>query len=706
MLGDNPQQAALRLAASLAGGERAALLLERFGSAHLQAAFAPEGDPIGDLVGTLDAPSLEGLARRIDADAASFPFAMPNARGMLLLPGIADSRIGERARMQLELLAISMAESTASLSVFDYADELSEGITIYRYPDGEPEIEYINRSAAERLRSTPAELLANPRRIFQSAENRRSALVWLARARSGDASPIEQRFRALNGSQYWIRLHALALPERGGVPRVLLFTADITFTRASAERERTLAACIDASSDAIAIYRVDRTARKLESFVYGNQAFRALAESDARRGSFVLRSTNGDDLVQRSLASLRPDGSLRSEIQVRACDGRVLPMEVHARYLHSEAGNVDFFTLSLRNIGERIAAERERRMLAHAIDESLDFFAIGDFVPPSEGGSHIRYINPAFTHLVGYTADELLGQSSRVLISPSNTKQTLKTLNESIERRKTVSLELMMRTKSGHDIWCEFVAQPIFDDSAEGGYWLTVGRDITLRKQSMSQLALLTWVLDEINARVTIYEPAGGSDFQIAYENAASAERNRYLFLELIREGGIVGKLVNDRKFAASPLRTMIANDDASGVIDIEIRALFDGADRLAAVITIERDLTASTGPEGYPSAARLALVTAGTQNILHAPSPEARLRALSVTLREGFDASLSVEPCGDSPFDGLRFDPQHHRATMSYFSEVPKRAVVTWETPLCELELTTLRLALETFLGSVQVGS
>ncbi len=705
MLGDN-SQAALRLAASLAGGERAALLLERFGTAHLQAAIAPEGDPLGDLVGTISEPSLELLVRRIDADASSFPFATTSGRGMLLLPGIAESEIADRSREQLALLATSLAESIERYSLVEYADELSEGITIFRYPDDEPEIEYINRSAAERLRSTPAELLANPRRLFQGAENRRSALGWLARARAGDNSPIEQRFQATNGSYYWISVHARPLPDRGGVPRALVFTTDITFSRASAERERTLAACIDASDDAIAIYRVGRSERRLESFVYGNKAFHALAARESPRGVVWLCNANGDNLIQGTFASLRADGTLRSEVQVRDTDGRILSMEVHARYLHSEAGNVDFFTLSLRNIGERIAAERERRMLAHAIDESLDFFAIGDFVPPSEGGSHIRYINPAFSHLVGYEADELIGKTSGILISPNNTKQALKTLTESIERRKTVSLELMMRTKDGRDIWCECVAQPIFDDSAEGGYWLTVGRDITLRKQSMSQLALLTWVLDEITARVTIYEPVLGSDFQVAYENAASAERNRYLFLELIREGGVVRKLVNDRKFAASPLRTMIANDDGNGVIDIEIRALFDGADHLAAVITIERDLTATSSPEGYPSAARLALVTAGTQNILHAPSPEARLRALSVTLREGFDASLTVEPCGDSPYDGLRFDPQHHRATMSYFSDAPKCALVTWEAPLGELELTTMRLALETFIGSVQVGS
>ena len=706
MFGDNPQ-AALRLAASLASGERAALLLERFGTAHLTAAIAPEGDPLRDLVGTLTAPSLEELIRRIDTDAAAFPFEMTNGRGLLLLPGIARSAIGDRARKQLELLALSLAESLEGLSIFDYADELSEGITIYRYPDGEPEIEYINRSAARRIRATPADVMLDPKGLFRDENNRLVALDLLAAIRRGGVPTIEQLVRALDGSAYWVHLRALPLADDGNTQRILVITSDITGLRASAERESILASCIDAATDAIAVYHIDKRTMKASSLAYCNQAFCALAAAAEFQGLPSVKISTGDDLLTQYLADVIAEKSIQREISLLSSDGsHTLTIECNARYLPNDIGETDFVTLSLRDVSERLAAERERRMLAHAIDESLDFFAIGDFVPPSEGGSHIRYINPAFSHLIGYDAEELIGKSSGILISPNNTRQVLKTLTESIEHRRVVNLELMMRTKDGRDIWCEFVAQPIFDDSDEGGYWLTVGRDITLRKQSMGQLALLTWVLDEINARVTIYEPAGGDDFHIAYENAAAAERNRYLFLELIREGGIVGKLVNDRKFAASPLRTMVANDGGNGVIDIEIRALFDGAGRLTAVITIERDLTSSNGPEGYPSAARLALVTAGTQNILHAPSPEARLRALSATLREGFDASLSVEPSEANQLNGLRFEPQHHRATMSYFSEAPKRALVTWKAPLGELELTTLRLALETFLGSVQVGS
>ncbi|MGC8486289.1 MAG: PAS domain-containing protein [Candidatus Baltobacteraceae bacterium] len=690
MAGDN-SSAALRLAVSLAGSERALLLVERFGTARIEAATCPEGDRLAELVGCFTAPTLETLASRIQQVGSSFAFTLNGGRGSLLLPGIEAATIPERSREQLQLLAAAIAESLDERATFDYADELSEGLTIYRFPAGEPEIESINRSAAERLRATPQEVLSAPRRIFQSSENRRLALSALERARSGDDSPHEVRVRALNGAYYWVQIRALPLAEIDGVKRILLITSDITFTRATAERERTLAACIDAAADAIAIYRMDRRTRQPESRVYANEAFCAI--------------TNVDEILDLAIASLDEATVFQAELNVGMGNERnAIPMDIRARYLRGETGDVDFVTLSLRDLSERLAGERQRNMLSRAVDESLDFFAIGDFVPPSRGGSHILYMNTAFAHLVGYSTEELIGRSSGVLISPNNTPQALKTLAESIEHRKVVNLELMMRAKDGRDIWCEFVAQPIVDDSAEGGYWLTVGREITLRKQAMGQIALLTWVLDEIDARVTIFEPAKGEKFVVSYENAASAELGRYHFLDLVRGGGIVGKLIKDRKFAESPLRTMAADADGKRVTEIEIRALFDGAGRLAAVITMERDIAPTGGTDGYPSAVRLALVTAGMQNMIHAPSPKARLRALSLTLSEGFGASISVERDPEGGAFGLTFEPQHRRATLRYFSGEPKRAHVTWNSPLGDSELTTLRLALETFLGAVQV--
>lgn len=705
-MGDDTSNAALRLAASLADTERALLLVERFGAARIAAAIYPEGDRLASHVGLTTAATVESLAQSIDHDCPCITFTIEGGRGCILLPGIDNAALPERAREQLHLLAAAIAESIDERAAFAYADHLSEGVTIYRFPGNEPEIEFINHSAAHRIDSTPERVMLQPRALFRDEHNRKLAFDLLAMLRDDDHSVIRREVRSLTGAAYWVQLQPFPLPARDGVPRLLLISLDITVARAGEERESVLTSCIDVAADAIAVYRIDRANAQRPALIYGNGAFRSLATSNAGGGDPSIRTERGEELVDSYLALLSEPGSVQCETSVFVDDGsRKLPVEIHVRRLQSTIGEHDFIAFSLHDLSTRLAGERERRMLSNAIDESLDFFAIGDFVPPSRGGSHVLYMNPAFAHLVGYAAEELIGRSSGVLISPNNTQQVLNTLTESIERRNIVSLELMMRAKDGRDIWCEFVAQPIFDDSEEGGYWLTVGREITLRKQAMGQIALLTWVLDEIDARVTIYEPAQEHHFIVSYENAASAELGRYHFFDLVQGDGIVGRLVKERKFAELPFRTMVADADGKRVTEIEIRALFDGAGRLAAVITMERDIASASHLDGYPSSVRLALVTAGIQNIIHAPTPEARLRALSITLREGFGASFSIESAMDHGATGLNFEPQHRRATLQYYTDKPNRARVTWKSRLGELELTTLRLVLETFFGTIQVS-
>lgn len=675
--------------------------------ARIEAAIYPEGDELRELVGVLEAPSLERLAQRIDPACASFPFSTAGGRGSVLLPGISESGISAQARTHLDLLAAAIGESLDDTSFFAYADHLSEGITIYRYPGGEPEIEYINRSAARRIKSTPAEVMLDPGELFRNEKNRRVAIDLMAKVRSGNDAIIEQQVHTLDGSAYWVQLHALPLPEQDGTPRLLNITSDITGVLASEERESVITACIDVTTDAIAIYRLDRDCTKISSLVYGNQAFHVLASNSETNALVSVKDRNGEDLIIPYLPAVIAENSVQCEVAVLASDGtHTLPMELHAHHLRSEVSEADFITISLRDIGTRMVAERERRMLTRAIEESLDFFAIGDFVPPSRGGAHILYINPALTHLVGYTEEELLGRSSGILISPNNTRQLLTTLAENVEHRKSVNLELMLRRKDGRDIWCEVVIQPILDDSEEGGYWLTVGREITLRKQTMGQIALLTWVLDEIDSRITIYEPAETNEFQVAYENNASAESERHLFLELVKEGGIAEKIASDPRFAEEPVRTMVPRLDGPGVTEIEIRALFDGAGHLTAVITMERDTLATERPGAVPNATRLALSTVGMQSMMYAPTSEARLRALSITLREGFGASLKLEQAVEKQPDRLVFEPSFRRATMYYSTDGPKRADIRWETPLGQSDLTTLRLALETFLGASKTSA
>ncbi|MHB8480820.1 MAG: PAS domain S-box protein, partial [Vulcanimicrobiaceae bacterium] len=102
-----------------------------------------------------------------------------------------------------------------------------------------------------------------------------------------------------------------------------------------------------------------------------------------------------------------------------------------------------------------------------------------------------------------------------------------------MEQRIMSSLELLLRAKDGHDVWCEFVAQPITDSSGEFKSWLTVGRDISLRKQAQNQIALLMTAMDNLEYRIVIYEVGEDGKLEVSYENAAAFARGRYRLKEL-----------------------------------------------------------------------------------------------------------------------------------------------------------------------------
>ena len=211
-MGDNNSIAALRLAASLAGAERALLLVERVGAARIAAAIDAAGDRLARDPGLATAATLEALARSIDRDAPFVTFTIEGGRGGILLPGVDDTALPERARAQLHLLAAAIADSIDERARFAYADHLSEGVTIYRFPDNEPEIEFINRSAAQRIDSTPEQVLLHPRALFGNEGNRALAFDLLALADKGTHAPIQREVRSLAGASYWVQLQSLQIP--------------------------------------------------------------------------------------------------------------------------------------------------------------------------------------------------------------------------------------------------------------------------------------------------------------------------------------------------------------------------------------------------------------------------------------------------------------------------------------------------------------
>jgi PAS domain S-box-containing protein len=158
------------------------------------------------------------------------------------------------------------------------------------------------------------------------------------------------------------------------------------------------------------------------------------------------------------------------------------------------------------------------RLLARIVDEASDFVLITDFTPPSQGGPFIEYANESLLQATGFALEELAGKPYGAIIAEENDPRALETINHNLEAARVNEKEILLRRKNGSSFWVEFAGKPLRDENSGSQHWVSVGRDITLRKQSMEQLATLMTAMDSVSGHLEIYALEGG-DYTAIFRN-------------------------------------------------------------------------------------------------------------------------------------------------------------------------------------------
>lgn len=127
-------------------------------------------------------------------------------------------------------------------------------------------------------------------------------------------------------------------------------------------------------------------------------------------------------------------------------------------------------------------SEDQLRKLFHAVEQSTSSIVITD----PEG--YIEYVNPRFTAVTGYTLEELIGKTPRVLKSGDKTPEDYRELWETITQGREWRGEFQNRRKNGEVYW-EFASiSPLTDEAGRITHFVGVKEDITGRKSLEDQL--------------------------------------------------------------------------------------------------------------------------------------------------------------------------------------------------------------------------
>lgn len=134
---------------------------------------------------------------------------------------------------------------------------------------------------------------------------------------------------------------------------------------------------------------------------------------------------------------------------------------------------------------KRNLAEAQHRKLSQAVEHSPNTVIITDV------HGKIEYVNPKFTHLTGYTPEEVIGQNPRILKSGETSPEEYEQLWNTITAGGEWRGEFYNKKRSGEFYWERASITPIRNAEGDITHFLAVKEDITERKNFEAQLAHL-----------------------------------------------------------------------------------------------------------------------------------------------------------------------------------------------------------------------
>ena len=225
----------------------------------------------------------------------------------------------------------------------------------------------------------------------------------------------------------------------------------------------------------------------------GNYEY-ALAFYDERRPVLIdlVRNWNAD--YEKEYINIKKEGEhLISESYHPHLGSDGMYLSGVAGLLYDVEGQQTGAIESLRDMTEIKRAQIELNKLSRAIEQSPTSVVITN--PKGE----IEYVNPFFSELTGYSAEEAMGRNPSVLNSGYHPKEFFKDLWDTISGGKPWRGEFCNRKKNGDIFWESASISPIRNSEGDITHFVAVKEDITERKQMEAELIQAKQAADDAN---------------------------------------------------------------------------------------------------------------------------------------------------------------------------------------------------------------
>ncbi len=188
-------------------------------------------------------------------------------------------------------------------------------------------------------------------------------------------------------------------------------------------------------------------------------------------------------------------------VMVTACGNEAIAVEAMKKgatdYLSKEKLTAENLLSTVTHALEKVdllwklnATQEQLKFQAYILSQVTDAVMVTEGKLIDDMKARIVYVNAAFTHMTGYSAEEVLGKTPTILKKLKTEPKVLDQIRQAVAvttsftnaNSQPVKVELINCRKDGSEFWSEINITPMFDEVGECTNLIFVQRDISDRK--------------------------------------------------------------------------------------------------------------------------------------------------------------------------------------------------------------------------------
>lgn len=126
------------------------------------------------------------------------------------------------------------------------------------------------------------------------------------------------------------------------------------------------------------------------------------------------------------------------------------------------------------------------------VENALDIIIVTKADMINEPGPEIVYVNDAFVKLSGYSREEAIGKSPRILQSHETDAATKAIIRKALQKQEPVRVTIKNYSKSGQSYWLDLSIMPLKNDEGVVTHFMAIERDVTEHKILEQKLEILS----------------------------------------------------------------------------------------------------------------------------------------------------------------------------------------------------------------------